>query len=207
MNTNDEIISYANINFDVVGVTQLSGEENLLILGLESKPERNLDEFGYVNGKFHLFGYENHISRRLESVLDCIRGLGYTAAPVGKYGYPLNGELYLKGEIIRSGLGKRGKNTVILHPRFGNRLRFSTVVTNAPLTPLVKPVLFEEENPVCKDCSVCINACPEKILEPYRMIDSSRCRSDTTNMTRKNNLLIPCDLCLKLCPASKNSSK
>ncbi len=205
MSITQQIVEYAGNLFDSVGITHLSDTDNLLILGLESTLERNLDEFGYANSHFQMFGYEKHVSSRLESILDFIHVKGFNAKPVGKLGYPLNGQIYLKGEALRAGMGQRGKNTVILHPRFGSRLRLVAVATDAPLLPIVEPVLVEEENPVCNGCSICIDACPEKILEPYRMIDPSRCRSDSDNMAKKLDRLVPCDLCLKLCPAGKSN--
>ena len=203
MTTAQQVVETANRLFDAVGITQLSETDNLLILGLESTPERNLDEFGYLDGRFRLFGYEKYVKARLESILNFIRSAGFNAKPFGRLGYPLNGQLYLKGEALRAGMGKRGKNTIVLHPKFGPWLRLLAVVTDAPLVPLVEPVIGEEENPVCKNCSICIDACPEKILAPYRMIDPYRCRSDTDNMPKSNDRLIPCDLCLTLCPACK----
>jgi epoxyqueuosine reductase QueG len=203
MTPTQKVVAAAGNLFDAVGITQLSETDNLLILGLESTAERNLDEFGYQDGRFHMYGYEKHVKARLESLLNYIRSTGFQANPSGRLGYPLNGQMNLKGEAIRAGMGKRGKNTIILHPVFGPRLRLIAVVTDAPLFPVVEPVIGEEENPVCKNCSVCINACPEKILEPYRMTDPYRCRSDTDNMQKNNDRLIPCDLCLTLCPAGK----
>ncbi len=196
-----QLTDFASGLFDVVGISQLSNVENLLILGLESRTDRNLDEFGYLAGHFLMYGYEEYVSPRLDSVLNFIRCKGFRAEPVGRYGYPLNGQLYLKGEAIRTGLGKRGKNTLLLHPQFGPRLRLVAVLTDAPVVPLIEPLLYETENPVCDGCSICIDACPEKILEPYRMIAPSRCRSDSDNMAKQENRLIPCDRCVKLCPA------
>jgi epoxyqueuosine reductase QueG len=203
MTPTQKVIAVAGNLFDAVGITRLSETDNLLILGLESTAERNLDEFGYQDGRFHMFGYEKHVKARLESILNYIRGTGFQAKPLGRLGYPLNGQLYLKGEALRAGMGKRGKNTIVLHPVFGPRLRLIAVVTDAPLVPIVEPVTGEEENPVCKDCAICIDACPEKILAPYRMIDPYRCRSDTDNMLKNNDRLLPCDLCITLCPAGK----
>ena len=203
MTSTQKIVAVAGNLFDAVGITRLSETDNLLILGLESTPERNLDEFGYLDGRFHMFGYEKHVKARLESMLNFIRANSFQAKPFGRLGYPLNGQLYLKGEALRAGLGKRGKNTIVMHPRFGPRLRLMAVVTDAPLVPLVEPIIGEAENPVCENCSICIDACPEKILAPYRMTDPYRCRSDTDNMPKNDDRLIPCDLCITLCPASR----
>ena len=202
MTVTSQIVDYAGSLFDVVGVSRLSGGDSLLILGLESTPERNLDEFGHSGGSFQMYGFEKHVGPRLESLLDFIHGKGFSAEPVGRYGYPLKGEINLKEEAIRAGLGKRGKSTVVLHPKYGPRLRFMAVRTDAPLELLVSPALTDEENPVCKQCSICIDACPVNALEPYRMPDPSICLSNITPVTEDGRSVL-CDICLHQCPAAK----
>lgn len=200
---NEEIAEYAGQLFDVVGSNRLSGADSVLILGLESKQERNLDEFGRLDGHFKMYGFEKHVGSKLEKLLNFIRGKGFSAELIGRYGYPLAGEINLKGEVIIAGLGRRGKNTVVLHPKYGPRLRFMAIVTNAPLEPPVNPTLIEGETPVCSGCSICIDACPVRILEPYRMTDPSLCLSDSDNMLEEQGKLFPCDKCLKQCPAGR----
>ncbi|MFC2048134.1 hypothetical protein ACFLSK_01735 [Chloroflexota bacterium] len=196
-----EIVEKANSLFDVVGATQLSRDDNLLILGLESTAERNLDEFGHLGGKFQLYGFEKHAWPRLKSLLNFIHGKGFFAETVRRYGYPLKGEINLKKEAIRAGLGKRGKSTVVLHPKYGPRLRFMAVRTDAPLEPVADSTFTEQENPVCNGCSICIDICPTKALEPYCMPDLSLCLSNITPKTEAGRSIL-CDECLYLCPAN-----
>ena len=195
-----QIAEHASSLFDVVGASRLSSSDNLLILGLESTAERNLDEFGHLDGKFQLYGFEKHVGPRLESMLNFIRSQGFSAEPVGRYGYPLKGKSNLKKEAIRVELGKRGKSTIVLHPKYGPRLRFMAIRTDAPLEPLVDSTLTEEENPVCNGCSICIDVCPTKALEPYRMPDASLCLSNITPVAEDGRSIL-CDECLHLCPA------
>ncbi|MFC2004610.1 hypothetical protein ACFLUY_00115 [Chloroflexota bacterium] len=199
-----QIADKAGSLFDVVGVGRLSSGDSLLILGLESTPERDLDEFGHVDGNFQMFGFEKHVGPRLETLLDFIRGEGFSAEPVGRYGYPLKGEINLKAEAIRTGLGKRGKSTVVLHPEYGPRLRFMAIRTDASLEPITGSVLADRENPVCNRCSICIDACPVNALEPYRMPDVSFCLSNITPVTEDGRSIL-CDICLHLCPAARES--
>ena len=202
MTVAQQIIEHAGSLFDVAGVSCLPDGDRLLILGLESTPERDLDEFGHQDGKFQMYGFKKHVSSRLESVLDFIRGKGFSAEPIGKYGYPLEGEVNLKVEAIRAGLGKRGKSTVVLHPKYGPRLRFIAIRTDAPLEPLTDSVPTEEKDPVCNGCSICIDACPTNALEPYRLPDISLCLSNITPVTEEGRSVL-CDICLHLCPAAK----
>ena len=201
-NCNLQIAEYAGSLFDTVGINRLPGGESLLILGLESTPERNLDELGRLHGKLQLYGFKEYVAPKLESLLNFIHDKGFSAEPIGRYGYPLQAQVNLKEEAIRAGLGKWGKNTLVLHPRYGPWLRFAAIRTDAPLEPLTNPAASEEENPTCRGCSICIDACPVKALEPYHMSDTSICLSNSARMDEKEGYLIPCDICLQLCPAA-----
>ena len=200
-----QVIEYASSLFDVVGANRLSNADSLLILGLESTPEQDLDEFEHSRGNFQIYGFEKHMRPRLESLLKFIRNQGFSAEPIGRYGYPLEGEINLKEQAIFAGIGKRAKNTLVLHPKYGTRLRFAALKTNAPVGQPIDATLSEEENPTCNGCSVCIDACPVQVLEPYRMIDPSICLSSTDIMAAEQGRLNTCDICLHLCPANKKS--
>ena len=197
------IVDHAESLFDAVGINRLPDGNLLLILGLESAEDRNLDEFGRLIGEFRIHGFEKHVKPRLESLVNFIRSSGYSAEALGRYGYPLEGELNLKEEAIRAGLGKRGKSTVVLHPGYGPRLRFMAVRTDAPLEPLISSPLPDEGSPFCSGCSICIDICPVQVLEPYHMPDISPCLSGSTTMGRDGARLINCDTCLHLCPAGE----
>ncbi len=202
MTTAQQIINYAHTLFDVAGVVQLSGNSRLIIVGLESTPERDLDEFQSISGKFRLSGFEKHARSKLESLPAFICKQGFSAKLVGQCGYPLKGELKLKEAAVQAGLGRWGKNTIVLHPRYGNRLRFMAIKTDAPLEPPTDYPVIREENPACSGCTICIDACPQKVLEPYRMPETKRCLANISLLTSKEEGLIPCDICLQLCPAS-----
>ena len=69
MNVDLQIADKAASLFDVVGASRLSDDDSLLILGLESTPERNLDEFGHRGGNFRMYGFEKYVGPGLESLL------------------------------------------------------------------------------------------------------------------------------------------
>ena len=196
-----QIADYAGGLFDVVGYSRLPGGDSLIILGLESTPDRDLDDFGHRGGRFQMYGFRKHVAPRLGSLLGFIRAFGFSAEPAGRYGYPLQGEINLKTEAIRAGLGRRGKNTLVLHPGYGPRLRFMAIRTDAPLGPASASPLAEEQDPLCRDCSLCIDACPTRALEPYRMPDISLCLSNITPLTEDGHSIL-CDRCLHVCPAA-----
>jgi ferredoxin len=195
-----QIAEKASELFDVFGVSRRADGRYIMVLGLESAPERNLDDFGHSEGVFRMYGFEKHIAPRLESLLQFIRDRGFSAEPTGRLGYPLRGEINLKELAIRTGIGRRGKNTVVLHPDYGPRLRFTGVLTNAPLDALAGEELEDREAPACSRCSICIDECPVNVLEPYRMIDPTACLSNITPKTDEGRSIL-CDICLKRCPA------
>ena len=203
MTVAQEITSYASALFDVAGATQLTDGFRLLIVGLESTPERDLDEFRLKVGICQLSGFERYALPKLESLLNFIRKQSFTAEPAGRCGYPLRGEINLKEAAVRARLGNWGKSTLVLHPKYGNRLRFMALRTDAPLESQTKRHIIRGENPVCDGCTKCIDACPERILEPYRMPETTRCLANVARMVNKDGRLIPCDICLRLCPADK----
>jgi len=202
MDTAQEITGYACELFDVAACSsRLSSGDSLLILGLVSRPDQDLDEFGLLKGVFQIYGFEKHVSPRLERLLTSIRDKGFHAEAVGWYGYPDGKTLNLKQEAIRAGLGKRGKNTLVLHPKYGLWLRFAAIRTDAPLELTAAPVPAEEVSPFCSDCSVCIDVCPVSALEPYHMPNTSLCLSNVSIMPEEHDRLIPCDKCLHMCQA------
>ena len=149
------ILDHAGTLFDVAAVRDLANGYRLLLLGMESTPERNLDEFARDEyGRFSFLGFRKHVQPNLSNLIDFIRGSGCTAGPVGLYGYPPAGELNLKLEAVRAGLGRRGKHTVVISPRYGTRLRFIAVVTNARLRQTGKSMTRDVENPLCRNCSI-----------------------------------------------------
>jgi ferredoxin len=200
-NAISDILDFTGSLFDVVGITERQGYGTLMVVGLESTTERNLDEFGRENGEIKLFGFEKHMSPLLESVLSFIRSKGYTAELIGRYGYPRQGQLNLKELAIQAGIGKRGKHSVVLHDKYGARLRFAAIKINSSFQLQDETSLKELENPVCHNCSLCLEVCPVNILEPYRMTDVSKCLSRVALMKEQQERITPCDECLKICPA------
>ncbi len=203
MTVAQEITSYASALFDVAGATKLPDGFRLIIVGLESTPERDLDEFRLKVGSCQISGFERYARPKLESLLNFIRKQGFTTELAGRCGYPLGEEINLKEAAVRAGLGNWGKSTLVLHPKYGNRLRFMALRTDAPLESQTETYPIRVENPVCDGCTICIDACPERILEPYRMPETTRCLANAARMANKDGRLIPCDICLRLCPANK----
>ena len=205
MNKGEEIIACARSLFDAVGVARdPATEETILILGLVSTPERDLDDFVPDSTKSFWRGFIRHAKPKLAALLKFIRKQVFSAELVGKLGYSPSGKPNLKHLAVAAGLGRQGKNTLVINPRFGPWLRFMAIRTNAPLALTGSGAHAKEENPDCKSCQRCIEACPVGILQPYRLVDTDRCLAAISG-ERRGELAI-CDKCVVVCPVGERRS-
>jgi epoxyqueuosine reductase QueG len=206
MNLAERILSYAHTYFDVAGLYRLSIGENALILGLESTPQRNLDHFKRINNRLFMRGFEQYVQPGLQSIIASLEDEGVLAKPIGQYGYASEGTddfINYKNAAIKAGLGKRGKNTIVINPVFGTRLRFAALKIDAFVETTGDNA--DEGSPFCQACSVCINECPASILEPHQMLDASKCLANSrhTLAAINDSQVILCDICLTKCPANE----
>jgi len=88
-----------------------------------------------------------------------IQRLGYRAYPIPASkridDKKLVGEFSHKMAAHLSGLGWIGKSCLLITPEIGPRIRFATLLTNAPLEP-TKRVLKKG----CGSCTKCVDICP-----------------------------------------------
>ena len=206
MSQEDEILAYARSLFDAVGVARdPSTKDTILVLGLVTTPERDLDDFVLqeMKGSRESFwrGFVKYAKPKLDALLEFIRKQGFSAELVGKMGYSPSGKPNLKHLAVAAGLGRQGKNTLVINPRFGPWLRFMAIRTNAPLAVTGSGAYVKEENPDCRKCQRCVEACPVKILLPYRLTDTGRCLAAVSG-ERPGGLAI-CDKCVVVCPVGK----
>jgi epoxyqueuosine reductase QueG len=109
-----------------------------------------LEAFGYARMRFSSEKLEKYLTQK-----------GYNAKIAN--GLP-------QKQLARlAGFGNYGKNSLIISPRYGPWMRLNTVLTDAVLE-YDEP--FTED--LCKDCELCVSACPTGALSPYK-IDHSRC--------------------------------
>jgi len=107
----------------------------------------------------------------------------------------------------RAGLGWQGKNTLLIHPRYGSFVFLAVMITNIELA---------HDSPMsdhCGRCRRCIDACPTGALAPQGyLLDARRCISYLT-IELKADRPIPeifrqqwsgwifgCDICQEVCP-------
>jgi len=108
----------------------------------------------------------------------------------------------------RSGLGKYGKNSVVITEKLGSWVMFECLITDAPLEILDCPVKIR----ACHNCNICIHGCPTQAIGKDYTIDISRCITNwlwgayaPRELREKEGIrLFGCGECLKIFPANKH---
>ncbi len=102
-----------------------------------------------------------------------------------------------------AGLGWIGKNCLFITPEHGPRVRWATILTDAPLESTGE--LGQEQ---CGDCRECIDICPTQAItgRPFRAneqrearFDARKCDRYFDSLEEKNEIAV-CGLCLYVCP-------
>src|SRR4030042_3950108 len=89
---------------------------------------------------------------------------------LGRVGYAVESDEYnkipYKMAAVRAGLGKYGKNSVVITKKYGSFVMFTAQATNAPLD--YDEFLINKTD--CDECEICINSCPtHAIYAPFKL--------------------------------------
>lgn len=129
---------------------------------------------------------------------------------VGEFGYRVFTDSAPVMEVAlaeKSGLGWRGKHTLLLNRQAGSMFFLGEIFTDLPL-PVDAPISSH-----CGQCSACIDICPtQAIIAPYTL-DARRCISYLTIELKGSiplefrpligNRILGCDDCQLACPWNK----
>ena len=169
---------------------------------IESRPSAvYFQHYRTVNAKLDLLSL---------SAASFIESKGYAALPVAaSQSMPTSkyeGLFSHKAAARLSGLGFIGKNALLLHPIAGSKIRFATVLTDMPLTPL-HPILQRD----CKDCFICQKACPAGAISGKNyaegmareeLFDAELCSNHMKTYEDIGRGAV-CGICIKVCPLNQ----
>lgn len=125
--------------------------------------------------------------------------------------------ILLKDIAYYAGLGQYGKDSLIINNRFGSDIKIQALLTEARLK-YDKPIL-PKAYPGCKDCNICIKACPAKSVDNYKFFASTHdecklvvkdvptlmgrlCRKKDIWDKAKAIQKITCRICQSFCPVN-----
>src|SRR5665647_1528155 len=107
-----------------------------------------------------------------------------------------------------AGLGWIGKSCLLITADHGPRVRWVSILTDAPLKPTGRRI-----EPRCGDCTACVDICPQNAftgrffseVEPREArFDASACDRYFKKMEKKMSVAV-CGLCLYICPYGRKS--
>ena len=120
--------------------------------------------------------------------------------------YVDTGPVVERSLAVAAGLGWTGKNTCLIHPKFGSFGFLAVLLTSLPLQEATAAPLPDR----CGSCRRCLEACPtQALVAPYQM-DATRCISYLTIehkgpiaadlMAGMGRQVFGCDICQDVCP-------
>lgn len=165
---------------------------------------------------YHHHAYQV-INSRLDSissvVADLVQKAGYSALPVPASVRVDNDRICSlfshKLAARQAGFGWIGKSCMLITPDYGPRVRWGSVLTDAPLPAVSGPM--EEQ---CGECQACVDICPVKAYtgapflqdEPREVrFDAERCDRYFQEMKKRNEEPV-CGLCLYVCPYGRKGN-
>lgn len=111
-----------------------------------------------------------------------------------------------KALAVQAGLGWFGKNTLLIHRRFGTFTLLSGLLTTLEIAGTIQ----KTQLPKCGSCTRCLDACPTQALTSPYHLDATRCLSyhlieskdPLPNEIRNRNpgYVFGCDICQDVCP-------
>lgn len=171
-----------------------------IVLGLSHDPEHpelDLWEAGRGTPGDRILG---HIGRELARWLQETHGVRSRVVP-----YQLHdGGIYLKDAACMAGLGRMGRNNLVLVPGYGPRVRFRAVWADLDCPEEPSPV---GEDP-CAGCEqYCIHACPMEAFSTGRF-SRARClaRMDAEKASGRRRI-DHCRACELACPAGDEGER
>lgn len=182
---------------------------------LDSIVDRLPEKNRYGNADNYRMHANEVVNNRLEIAASEIASLlqrkGHAALPMSKMVKAENHDFTAifshKLGAHLAGLGWIGKNCMLITPGHGPRVRWATVLTDAPLAPTGTPM-----DQRCGGCMECVKICPAQAYTGRNFVeseprearfDAAKCKDFCDAMVERGEPRV-CGLCLYVCPYGSN---
>ena len=138
------------------------------------------------------------------SIASFIRSLGYQA----RAHMDMNYQVILPAAAVDAGLGEMGRLGILMHPKYGPRIRLGAVSTDLPLH-VDKPQYFNGDA-FCNQCKKCAANCPSGAISFGEAKENRGVKKWSTNQEVCYKFWreagSDCGICMAVCPYSKPNS-
>jgi len=211
----DEIVMQAKkLGIDLVGFAPIDEDlmfendhvggievlyENAIVLGMEMDYEA-IDTAPEPPAGVESLNIYAKLGEATNKLTKFIRSKGYRAIGC----HPLGGPILYPAMAVKAGLGKIGKQGLLITKKFGPRQRLSLIAVNiTPLPEIVQETIDIEQ--YCKKCNRCVNLCPPSAIykEPIAKENGIVTRIDGDKCIEYFYETMGCSVCIKECPFHK----
>jgi len=173
--------------------------ENAIVLGMEMDYEA-IDAAPEPPAGVESLNIYAELGDATNKLTDFIRSKGYRAIAC----HPLGGPILYPAMAVKAGLGKIGKQGLLITKKFGPRQRLSIIavnIDNLPENPREDFVIDK----YCKKCKRCVNLCPVSAIydEPIIKDNGTVTRIDGDKCIEYFYETTGCSVCIKECPFHK----
>jgi epoxyqueuosine reductase QueG len=118
------------------------------------------------------------------------------------------GLLSQRHAAVRAGLGEFGLNNVVVTPKYGPRIRWNSVITEAEMEP---DPLLSEKACLGLDCRLCVDNCPGAIslregFDPDAVWYDTPARTDIPSCRDIRKTVYCYGRCIRICPVGKRGA-
>jgi ferredoxin len=173
--------------------------ENAIVLGMEMDYEA-IDTAPEPPAGVESLNIYAKLGEATNKLTKFIRSKGYRAIGC----HPLGGPILYPAMAVKAGLGKIGKQGLLITKKFGPRQRLSLIAVNiTPLPEIVQETIDIEQ--YCKKCNRCVNLCPASAIykEPIAKENGIVTRIDGDKCIEYFYETMGCSVCIKECPFHK----
>ena len=173
--------------------------ENAIVLGMEMDYEA-IETAPEPPAGIESLNIYAELGEATNKLTNFIRSKGYRAIGC----HPLGGPILYPAMAVKAGLGKIGRQGLLITRRFGPRQRLSVISVNiSPLPDVAQETVDVEQ--YCKKCKRCVNLCPVNAIydEPIVKENGIVTRIDGEKCIEHFYKTTGCSVCIKECPFHK----
>jgi len=179
------------IGMDLIGITDLERLKNtpkgyraidylpnaksVIVVGCHF-PDGSVENWKRTPSSYQYYCYaliNKELGKACFYISKLVESAGYKCFPIVPTGHSKNmdhkkmmGEFSHRHAAVAAGLGEFGLNRLVITPQYGNRVRFCSIITEAPLPP---DEMYKGP-PLCDRCKKCIKICPGKCLDESKLL-------------------------------------